>query len=77
MTFVFETVAETQKASLAAVGVFTDNFLVVIEHMTQLNIELTRTALEKSSEMSLYCLEGCLATENPFAWKPFVESADR
>lgn len=34
MTFVFETVAETQKASLAAVGVFTDNFLVVIEHMT-------------------------------------------
>ena len=73
MKLVFETVAETQKDTLAAAGVFTDNFLVVIERLTQHNIEVTRNAFEKSSEMALVCLDSYLAKENTLAWNSFIK----
>lgn len=68
MKFIFETVAETQKTSLAAALDFTDSVLLVVERLTQLNIEVSRAALEQSSEMTLLCLNGCLAEGNAFAW---------
>lgn len=74
MKFIFETVAETQKTSLEAAVGFTDTFLIVFERLTQLNIEVTRTAFEKSSEMTKLCLDGCLAEGNAFGWNVGVES---
>jgi len=72
MKFIFETVAETQNASLVAAATFTDNALAVIERLAQLNIELTRTAFEKSAEMTVVCLK----TRNAFAWHPFKGSGE-
>ncbi len=72
MKFVFETVAETQGASLAAASIFTENVLSAIERLAQLNIELTRTAFEKSAEMTLVCLKA----ENAFAWHAFNRSGE-
>ena len=46
MKFVFETVAETQGASLAAASIFTENVLSAIERLAQLNIQLTRPAFD-------------------------------
>lgn len=72
MKFIFETVAETQNASLVAAGIFTDNFLAAIERLAQLNIEVTRSVFEKSAEMTVVCLK----TENAFAWHPFKGSGE-
>lgn len=75
MKFVFETVAESQKDALTAAGAFTDNLLVVIERLTQLNIEVSRSAFEKSSELALVCLNGYLSKENPFVRNSFSNEA--
>lgn len=72
MKFIFETVAETQNASLVAAGIFTDNFLAAIERLVQLNIEASRNVFEKSAEMTLVCLN----TENAFAWHPLQGSGE-
>lgn len=64
MKFVFETVAETQNASLEAAGILTDNLLAAIERLVQLNIEASRSVFEHSAELTLVCLK----TDNPFAW---------
>lgn len=74
MKSVFETVAAAQKTSLEAAFGFTDSYLLVLERLTQLNIEVTHIAFEKSSEMALVCLEGCLAEQNPFGWNASVQS---
>lgn len=73
MKIVFETVAEIQKASVVATGEFTDNVLASLERMMQLNIETSRSVLEKSSEITLVCLEGYLTRETPFPWNPFIK----
>jgi hypothetical protein len=61
MELFFEIFTQTQKNSLEAAASFTDTCLVVVERMTQLNIELTRTAIEQSSEMGQLCLERTLS----------------
>ena len=77
MNFVFETAAETQKSTLAAAGVFAENYLVAIERLTQLNLEVTRTAFEKSSEMAVVCLNAWEANDSPFIWRGQVKSDAR
>lgn len=57
----FEIFTQTQKNALEAAASFTDTSLLVVERITQLNIELTRTAFEQSSEMGLFCLERTLS----------------
>ena len=57
----FEAITETQEASLEAAASFTDTYLIVVERIAQLNIEVARTAFEKSSEMALLCLESSLS----------------
>ena len=74
MNFVFETAAETHKSTLAAAGVFAENYLVAIERLTQLNLEVTRTAFERSSELTLACLDACTTTKSPFAWNPLAKA---
>lgn len=74
MESIFEMLAETQKTSLAATVDYADNFLIVIERLTQLNIEVARTAFEKSSEMTLLCLEGSLTEGNAHGWNNYVAS---
>ena len=49
----FEAITETQKTSLEAAASFTDTYLIVVERIAQLNIEVARAAFEKSSEMAL------------------------
>lgn len=72
MNIFFATVTEAQKESLAAAGAFTNNLLLVIERLTQLNIEVSRSACEKSSELTLFWLDACLAEENTFAWNQLM-----
>lgn len=74
MKSIFETVAEAQKTSLDVAIGFTDSYLVVLERLTQLNIEVTHTAFEKSSEMVLVCLDSCFAEQNPFGWNGGAQS---
>ena len=57
----FEAITETQKTSLEAAASFTDTYLIVVERIAQLNIEVARAAFEKSSEMALLCLESSLS----------------
>ena len=52
MKFAIETVAETQKTTLAAAGAFAESVLVVTERAMLLNIELTRSACEQSAAMT-------------------------
>ena len=52
MQLIIESVAETQKTSLAAVADFTDNYLLIVERMAQLHIEVSRTAFEQSAELA-------------------------
>lgn len=74
MKFIFETVAESQQTSLAAAVDFTDSWLIVVERLTQLNLEVSRAAFEQSSEMTLLCLNGCLTEGQAFGWPTGVES---
>lgn len=74
MKSIFETVVEAQKTSLEAAFGFTDSYLVVFERLTQLNIEVTHTAFEKSAEIALVCLDGCFAEETPFGWNTGAQS---
>lgn len=57
----FDAITETQKTSLEAVASFTDTYLIVVERIAQLNIEVTRAAFEKSSEMAQLSLESSLS----------------
>ena len=57
MQLIIESAAETQKTSLAAVADFTDNYLLIVERMAQLHIEVSRTAFEQSAELALLCLQ--------------------
>jgi len=74
MKFIFESVAEAQKHSLENAAGFTESFLVVVERLTKLNIDVSRAVYENYSEMTLLCLENSLAEDNPFAWNALVES---
>ncbi|UCV04169.1 phasin family protein [Dechloromonas denitrificans] len=74
MKSIFETITEAQKTSLEAAAGFSDNWLVVIERLTQLNIEVSRTAFEKSLEMALLGMAGSLSQGNEFAWSASVQS---
>ncbi len=64
----------TQKASLAAAIEFTDSSLAAVERLTGLNFDLARTACEKSSELTRYCLENAEARGGFFAWNPCLKS---
>ena len=57
----FEVITETQKTSLKAAASFTDTYLIVVERIAQLNIEVARIAFEQSAEMALLCLEYSLS----------------
>lgn len=58
MKSLFETIAATQRTSLEATARLTGTCLIVVEQLTQLNIDVTRATFEKSSEMALLCWEG-------------------
>ena len=74
MQLIIESVAETQKTSLAAVADFTDNYLLAIERMTQLHIEVSRTAFEQSAEIALLCLHGSFAADKMGLWNAGLQS---
>jgi hypothetical protein len=74
MQLIIESVAETQKTSLAAVADFTDNYPLAIERMTQLHIEVSRTAFEQSAEIALLCLHGGFATDKMALWNTGLQS---
>ena len=74
MQLIIESVAETHKTSLAAVADFTDNYLLAIERMTQLHIEVSRTAFEQSAEIALLCLHGGFATDKMALWNTGLQS---
>jgi hypothetical protein len=57
----FTTITETQNNSLEAATSFTNSCLIVVERITQLNIEVTRITFEQSAEMALLCLEYSLS----------------
>ncbi len=64
MVLFIETVAETQKTTLAAAGVFAESFLAATERVLELHIELTRAAVNTSAEMAQECIDVCLVREN-------------
>lgn len=68
MMFIFKTFAESQKTSLDAAAGFTDGCLIAAERLMQLNLEVSRMAFEKSSEMVLLCLDGCYSAESLAFW---------
>jgi len=74
MQLIIERVAETHKTSLAAVADFTDNYLLAIERMTQLHIEVSRTAFEQSAEIALLCLHGSFAADKMGLWNAGLQS---
>lgn len=74
MNFMLVTVAETQKNSLAAAVDFTDSWLSVVERLTRLHLEVSRAVVEKSSEVTLLCLQSRLAENHAGAWQTGVES---
>lgn len=57
MALFSETVSASQKASFEAAANFADSYLGVVERLTQLNIDATRTAFEKSAEMLVFFWE--------------------
>ncbi len=73
MELLFETITETQKYSLEAAASFSDTCLIVVERLTQLNIEVARTAFEKSAEMALLCWDRSLAKEHACSWYASVQ----
>lgn len=73
MESLFEMITDTQKYSLKAAASFSDTCLIVAERLTQLNIDVTRTAFEKSAEMALLCWEGGLAKEHACNWYASVQ----
>lgn len=74
MQLIIESVAETQKTSLAAVADFTDNYLLIVERMAQLHIEVSRTAFEQSAELALLCLQGGLSADKMGLWNTGLQS---
>lgn len=70
----FRTITETQTTSLEAAASFTDSCLIVVERLAQLNVEVTRTAFEKSSEMALLCLESGLSRTHAPGWTTSLQS---
>lgn len=74
MQLIIESVAETQKTSLAAVADFTDNYLLIVERMTQLHIEVSRTAFEQTAELALLCLHGGLSADKMALWNSGLQS---
>lgn len=67
MVLFIETVAETQKTTLAAAGIFAESLLAATERVMELHIELTRTAVETSAEMAQEYIDVCLVRENVFS----------
>ncbi len=63
MELFFAIFTQTQKNALEATADLTDTCLVVVERMTQLNLEVARTTFEKSAELGLLCLERTLVKE--------------
>lgn len=76
MKFAIETVAETQKTTLAAAGAFAESVLVVTERAVLLNIELTRSACEQSAAMTKACLDACLVMDSAFVPHSLFKSGD-
>ena len=56
MKFILQSVTETQKNSLDATASLTNTCLVITERLARLNLEISRTAFEKSSEITLLYL---------------------
>ena len=64
MMFFIQTVAETQKSMLAAAGVFAESVLSTTGRVMELDIELTRTAVETSADVARECIDACLVKDN-------------
>lgn len=73
MKSIIETIVETQKISLDTATGYANTYLLFVEQITQFNIDATRTALEKSAEVSLLCLEESLAQQNTSGWHTAVQ----
>lgn len=74
MELLFGTIAASQKASFEAAANFTDSCLGVVERLTQLNIDVTRATVEKSSEIALLVCESRLLQANVSGWNAALQS---
>lgn len=74
MALISETISASQKASFEAVASFTDSCFGVVERLTQLNIDVTRATVEKSSEMGLFFWEASLLQGNVASWHSALQS---
>lgn len=63
MELFFAIFTQAQKNALQATADLTDTYLVVVERVTQLNLEVARTAFEKSAELGQLCVERTLVKE--------------
>lgn len=68
MPFFIETVADTQRHTLRAAAGWTETCLAMTERQTQLTLEVTRRALEQSSELALLCWQACLPETAASRW---------
>ena len=67
MKLALESFVETQQSNLQAISIFAETFWVVSERLTQLNIEVTRSAVEKCAELTMECINAQLRLEMALA----------
>ncbi len=68
-----KSIIESQKISLDAATNYANTYLLFVEQVTQVNIDTTRSALEKSAEVSRLCLEESLDGQDLSAWQTAVQ----
>lgn len=73
MKSIIGTIVETQKVSMDVASNYANTYLLFVEQITQCNIDATRSAFEKSAEVSRLCLEEPAAQENISAWNTAVQ----
>lgn len=73
MKSIIETLMETQKISLDAATSYANTYLLFVEQVTQVNIDTSRSALEKSAEVSRFCLEESFDRQGLSAWNTAVQ----
>ena len=77
MKSIIETILETQNVSIDVANNYANTYLLFVEQITQCNIDATRSAFEKSAEVSRLCLEESIAQKNISAWNTAVQSVLR
>ncbi len=73
MKSIIGSIVETQKVSMDVASNYANTYLLFVEQITQCNIDATRSAFEKSAEISRLCLEESIAQENISAWNTAVQ----